>query len=107
MKTLTLNELPVNVFFWRKNDPLRWLKMPDGIISPLAGGVPFQDQFVIGDPQELILSDPNWCSNCWKEHPHWPPSYPCSFCGSTEIPATLDDAKRKVAAWTGLENPHI
>lgn len=106
MRLITIAELPEQVFFWRKGNSLGWIKMHRRTISPL-GKVAADRAFVEADPLEIVLSDPNWCCDCWSEFPHWPPLGPCPHCGSTSSPVTLEESRMRIAEWTGCQNPHI
>lgn len=106
MQKIALAELPDQVFFWRRDDPMRWIKLYGLAISPM-GKAPDGQELVQGDPEELILSDPNWCSVCWREFPNWPPIGPCPYCGSESVPRNIEESRRRISEWTGSSSPHI
>jgi len=107
MRLLTIADIPEQVYFWRENHPRRWIKLHGLTISAFPDDLNSGETLVNAEPEEIILSDPNWCSDCWRQPSFWPPLGPCTFCGSASMPSTLEEAKRRVSELTGLRDPHV
>ena len=100
VKTLPYGVLPIGVDFWRRGQEHRWIKNEDGSAFNTRGGVPPED--IAND--EIVLSDPNWCSECWT-HLRWPLPSRCPKCGRPLD--HLDKIESMITDWTGNQNPHI
>jgi hypothetical protein len=104
MRYLPLAVLPVGLYYWRKNYPNRHHKVNDS--EYVSFDEPFQVHQIV-DFDEVILSDPNWCSGCWEEMP-WPPVGKCRHCGdTTQQKNSIDEIKKEIAGWTGADDVHI
>ena len=64
-------------------------------------------EWVTPDVREIVLSDPEWCTECGLETGKWPQTGPCPHCGSTSTPSNFEEVKKIVENWIGYANPHI
>lgn len=102
MKKLPVSELPVHTFYWRKGDSNRWSKvLTDHAISFAMSS----QTSPIDNLDEIGLSDPNWCSECWRELT-WLEFMVCPYCGAHHGDS-IEDIKRQIENWTGFPSPHL
>lgn len=104
MKYLPLADLPEQIYFWRKDESLRWIKLDRHSISPM-GNTKDGKCLVSLDDHEIVLSDPNWCCDCWTQL-RWPPTGPCPNCGNRSV-SSMEVAREVIRRWTGILAPHI
>lgn len=98
MKKIKIRDLPNNMYFWRSNDGVRWLKTSEHTMRQTSS-TDLPDS--IADYDEVVLSDPIWCSNCWEEIP-WPPTSSCPSCGMNNTQGlSIEDLEEEVKRWTG------
>lgn len=111
MKKIAYKELPEGLYFWRKGSPVWWRKEGKTVVTSMESVINLPNGSVFLPPppdDEIVLSDPSVCANCWQELPGFPPVYQCPNCGSTcEDRRSLDSIKRIIAEWSGNPDPHI
>ncbi|HEX8549554.1 MAG TPA: hypothetical protein VF691_21520 [Cytophagaceae bacterium] len=98
-------DIPNNISFWRKGDPIRWHKSSSNEVFHLGDSMVHIETDFNG---ELVLVHPTYCTNCWFDSDKHPPSKVCHNCGqSSEIRENLETMKRAIEDWTGKRDAHI
>jgi len=103
MKEIELNNIPVSSFFWKK-DGTRWY-LAD--VKDLCGYPDSNPTELVKLENEVVLSDPNYCNECWSEL-NWPPIGKCPVCGAIENNRhSFEEIKSFITHWCGAKEPHV
>lgn len=104
VRYIKFKELPNSTYFWRRGNPVRWLKAFDTRVYSFDK--PVEDK-TIENVEEVVLSDPMYCISC-REHLLFQKGSFTHDCGQFyEKGLSKEEAKEIIVQWTRNLNPHL
>jgi hypothetical protein len=97
MRAIPYRDLPGSQYFWRRGSDLRWYNVDRGYAEQLVD--PWTRQPPVPD-DELVLTDPITCANCWSDTVEMEI---CPVCGHHDPERASEGvAKEALSRWTGV-----
>ena len=103
-KYVKFSELSDSTYFWRKGNPVRWLKASSKLV--FSFDKPNEDKQMI-NVDEIVLIDPVYCYSCKMHTLFEEEKKECDLCGAVSLRFSKEKTRSVIIDWTGNPNPHL